>query len=35
MRKNLLSSVGKVSLIVTGLITGAASKILWLYKPEK
>ncbi len=35
MKKNLLKTVGKVSLIVTGLITGAASKILWLYQPEK
>ncbi len=35
MKKNLLKTVGKVSLIVTGLTTGAASKILWLYQPEK
>ncbi len=34
MKKNLLRSVGKVSLIVTSLITGAASKILWLYQPD-
>ncbi|EPR13830.1 hypothetical protein L323_02535 [Ruminiclostridium papyrosolvens C7] len=34
MKKNLLRSIGKVSLLATGLITGAASKILWLYQPE-
>ncbi len=34
MKKNLFKSIGKFSLLVSGLVNGATSKIFWLYQPE-